>query len=85
MNLVKVKIKKMKYIQLIRKCRTFLVEMSLICLKIKHYFHVSGFALILALIHRGFFPSIYGSRASEIRCLKGVGDKLLLNFGAKFV
>ena len=45
----------MKYIQLVRKCRTFLVEMSLICLKIKDYFHVSGFTLILALIHRGFF------------------------------
>ena len=30
MNLVKVEIKKMKYIQLVRKCRTFFVEMSLI-------------------------------------------------------
>ena len=74
----------MKYIQLVRRCRTFLVEMSLICLIIKHYFHVSDFALILALIHRGFFPLIYGPRAKQIRFLKGVGDKLLLNFGAKF-
>ena len=55
MNLVKVKIKKMKYIQLVRKCKTFLVEMSLMCLKIKDYFHVSGFTIILALIHIRLF------------------------------
>ena len=45
----------MKYIQLVRKCKTFLVEMSLMCLKIKDYFHVSGFTIILALIHIRFF------------------------------
>ena len=45
----------MKYIQLVRNCRTFLVEMSLICLKIKDFFHGIGFTLILALIHRVFF------------------------------
>ena len=31
------------------KCETFVVEMSFICIIIKNYFHINGFALSLAL------------------------------------
>ena len=31
------------------KFKTFLVKMSFICMRIKHHFHISGFALSLAL------------------------------------
>ena len=34
------------------KCKTFLVKMSLICMRIKYHFHVSSFALSLALKQR---------------------------------
>ena len=31
------------------KCETFVVEMSFICIIIKNYFHINGFALSLVL------------------------------------
>ena len=34
------------------KCETFAVQMSFICVRIKTYFHINGFALNLALKQR---------------------------------
>ena len=45
------------------KCKTFLVKMSFICIRLKHYFHIKGWALNLVLIQR---PG--GTRKWPISC-----------------